>query len=163
MINLKKLSKLLLSLLIILWCPINTSAGTATANLTISATVAAACAVTGNALPFGTYTGSQVDISATITVLCTFGLPYSISLDKGKGTSASVTARKMTSTTSSSDTLAYSLAKDAAQANNWGTGTTGEYTGTGGLDSYTVYARIAGGLTPKAGVYTDTVEISISY
>ena len=71
-------------------------AATATASLAISANVLSTCSLTGGSIPFGTYTSAQLDQSGTMSVLCTNGVPYTVALDAGAGSGATISARKMT-------------------------------------------------------------------
>ncbi|HEY4317589.1 MAG TPA: spore coat U domain-containing protein [Herbaspirillum sp.] len=139
-------------------------AATATGSLVISATVLSTCALTGGTIPFGNYTSAQVDQTGTLSVLCTSGVPYSIALDAGAGTGATITARKMTG--SGGGTLNYSLFRETGRTSNWGnTGTTDTVSssGSGLLQTITVYGRIPAGQTPIVGVYTDTVTVTLTY
>lgn len=140
------------------------SASTALGSLSISATVVAACSVTGSPLAFGNYSASQVDQTTTLSVLCTSGTTYTIALDAGIGASATTSIRKMTGPASA--TLNYTLARDAGHSNNWGnaTGTdTAAGTGNGLSQSINVYGRIAAGQLSGTGSYTDTVTVTLTY
>lgn len=140
-------------------------AATTTGNLPVNATVAAAC-IFGNitSVNFGNYTGAQNDATGAIEVNCTNGTTYTVSLGAGTGSGATVAARLMTRTPTPG-TLAYNLYTTNARTTIWGDGTSGTVvmpqpppaTGTGAIQSYTVYGRIAAGLTPTAGSYNDTV------
>ncbi len=135
-----------------------------TGSLAISASVLSTCALTGGAVAFGTYAATQLDQTGTLGVLCTSSVPYTIALDAGAGTGASITARKMTS--SGGATLNYNLYRETGRSSNWGnTNTTDTVagTGTGLLQSVTVYGRIPAGQSVVAGVYTDTVTVTLSY
>ena len=71
-----------------------------------------------------------------------------------------------TATGSLGGTLNYGLYRDSGRTNNWGStiGTdTQAGTGTGLLQNLTVYGRIASAQTPLAGVYTDTVTVTLTY
>ena len=137
---------------------------TTTGSLINTATVLASCTVVGSTIAFGNYTSSQVDQTGNIAVLCTNGTTYTIALDAGAGTGATTSVRKMTG--SLGGTLNYALYRDTARSNNWGstTGTdTQAGTGNGLVQNLTVYGRIAASQTPLAGVYTDTVTVTLTY
>ncbi len=139
-------------------------ASTATGTIAVSATVLAFCTVTGTAVAFGNYSSSQLDQSGSIGVVCTNGTTYTVALDAGSGTGATVATRKMTGTSGS--TLNYTLYKDSGRSSVWGqtTGTdTVAGTGSGSLQSLNVYGRIAGAQYPGPGVYTDTVTVTLTY
>lgn len=139
-------------------------AATASASLTISASVVASCTVVGSAIAFGAYTQTVVNQSGSITVLCTNGTAYNVGLDAGTGTGATVSNRKMSA--AGGGTLNYTLYRDAARTNNWGStiGTdTVSGTGTGLLQTLTVYGQIPASQTPLAGSYSDTVTVTLTY
>jgi spore coat protein U-like protein len=120
--------------------------------------------VVGSTIAFGNYSSAQIDQSGNIAVLCTNGTPYTIGLDAGGGSGATTSNRKMSG--SLGGTLNYALFRDSARANNWGStsGTdTQAGTGSGLVQNLTVYGRIASGQTPLAGIYTDTVLVTLTY
>lgn len=139
-------------------------AATATASLIVTATVLASCTVTGSTIAFGNYAGTQLDQTGNIAVLCTNGTSYTIALDAGAGTGATTSVRKMTG--SLGGTMNYALYRDAGRTNLWGStaGTdTQAGTGSGLLQSLTVYGRIPASQTPLAGAYTDNVTVTLTY
>jgi len=139
-------------------------AATATGSLAISANVLASCTVVGSAIAFGAYTQAVVNQTGSITVLCTNGTAYNVGLDAGTGTGSTVTTRKMSATGGGS--LNYSLYRDSGRTNNWGTtiGTdTQTGTGSGLLQTLTVYGQIPASQTPLAGAYSDTVTVTLTY
>ncbi len=146
--------------------PLAAPAATATGSLAVSATVLDVCTVSALPIAFGNFSpsGSATDATTTITVLCTLNTPYTIRLDDGANGSA-VTARKM-KIAAGTDTLDYALYSDASRTQNWGeTDGTDSVAGTGtGLSaSHTVYGRISASQYVPAGVYTDTVTITVNY
>jgi spore coat protein U-like protein len=139
-------------------------AATSTGALVVTATVLASCTVVGSTVAFGNYTSTQVDQTGNIAVLCTNGTSYTIGLDAGAGTGATTSVRKMTG--SLGGNLNYALYRDSGRTSNWGStiGTdTQAGTGSGLLQNLTVYGRIASAQTPLAGVYTDTVTVTLTY
>ena len=136
---------------------------TGTATMSVTATVQATCSVSATTLDFGTYTGTQLDGSSTLTVNCTNTTPYTLALNAGTGTGATVAVRKMTASTT---TLNYSLYQDNARGTLWGqtTGTdTVAGTGNGSAQSLTVFGRITGNQLPTPGAYSDTITATITY
>lgn len=130
----------------------------------MSANVIASCTTVGSSMAFGAYTQATVNQTAAITVLCTNGTSYSIGLDAGVGTGSTTSSRKLTG--SSGGTLNYSLYRDSGRTNNWGStiGTdTQTGTGSGQIQTLTVYGQIQAGGTPLAGTYTDTVTVTLTY
>ena len=140
------------------------NASTATGSVPISATVLAQCDVSATSLSFGNYSSAQLDGSATVSVTCTNGTPYTVALDTGSGSGATVPNRAMTGP--SSAVLNYSLYRDTGRSQVWGqtVGTdTLAGTGTGSLTALTVYGRIPAGQHPAPGAYTDTVSVTLAY
>ncbi len=141
-------------------------AQTSTATFTVTATVLPTCTVVGGVpLAFGVVTpGSQRDGSVTVSATCTLGTPYTLALDAGTGSGATVASRRMTS---GSDTLQYTLYQDAGRTTLWGDGTGGtsvrSSTGTGLTQSFTVYGRVPSNATAPVGSYTDTITVTATY
>ncbi len=144
------------------------SAGTATTNIGVSASVASNCLVStaSTGLSFGTYdptAGTDNTASTTFKVKCSKNAGYTIGLSKGGGTSE--TARTMA--LGSELAMNYAIYSDSARTTNWGA-TAGAATGTGsGLNTeneITVYGKI-----PKnqydvgVGAYADTVTATVTY
>lgn len=136
------------------------------ATFAVTATVLPSCTVVGGStLAFGIVSpGVQSDGSAVVTATCTVGTPYSLSLDAGTGSGATVAERRMTS---GANTLAYRLYRDAGRTQLWGDGTSGTVlsssTGTGLTQSFTVYGRVPASATATVGVYADTITVTATY
>jgi spore coat protein U-like protein len=142
-------------------------AATSTSQFRVTLTIQAECKVTSTTdIAFGT-TGviqSQLSADGQVVAQCTNTTPYNIGLNAGAGAGASVTTRKMTS--GSGATVDYTLYRDSGASQVWGdtiNTNTVAATGTGGLQSYTVYGRVPVQSTPAAGAYTDTVQVVITY
>lgn len=144
------------------------AAGTATGVMPVTAIVIDSCAVAAGPMAFGNYnpiSGSAMDAVGLITATCSNGTSYSISLNEGIGTGASLATRKLTSLTGG--TLDYGIYLDAGRTSTWGDGTggTAKKTGTGnGLPQFiNAYGRVSGGQTSSVGVYADTITVTLSY
>lgn len=143
-------------------------AATATNNMPVKITIQNACDVTTTApttLDFGTQGPlvANIDLSSTITVNCTTGATFNIGLDAGANGGGVITARKMAL---AGNFVAYQLYSDSGRATVWGPtiGTnTVASTGTGVPQPFTVYGRVPPQTTPTAGVYTDTVNVTVTY
>jgi spore coat protein U-like protein len=139
-------------------------AATDTANLTVTASVAAVCNVQSATMAFGAYdpaAPSDLDAATTINLTCTPGTTYDIGLDGGG--SGNVSARQMLN---GGATLDYGMYQDASRATNWGdsVGTdTVSGVGGGGLQSHTVFGRIPTGQFVSTGAYIDTVTITVTF
>ncbi len=140
------------------------AAATATSNFTVSATVQATCLISAGNLSFGTYTGSQVDASSTISVTCTNTTPYDVGLSAGTTTGATTSTRKMAGTGGA--TLNYALYTDSGHLSNWGNivdTDAVEGTGNGSAQSLTVYGRLPAAQYVTPGAYSDTITATITY
>jgi spore coat protein U-like protein len=142
-----------------------TEAATATSTIIVSATVISFCLISAAPLTFGNYTSAQLDATAVLSASCTLGTPYTISLDQGGGTGATVAARHMNGTVAGS-TLNYSIFSDTTRLAIWGnvvgTNTTAS-TGTGVVQTFTAYGRIPAAQLSAPGIYTDTVNVTLTY
>ena len=142
-------------------------AGQATASFSVSATVQSSCAVSAGNLAFGNYsaaTASPNDVTSTISVTCTGGLPYTVALDGGT-TTATVNARAMTD--GNSHNLTYALYTTSGRSTIFGDGTSSTQTlggtGNGAAQSVTVFGRIPMAQYVTAGNYTDSVGVTVNY
>src|SRR5579884_2362970 len=93
-------------------------ASTATATYSVSASVQATCLISGNSLGFGTYTGSLISATTTLSVTCTSSTGYNVGLNAGTASGATVTTRAMTGPGGA--TLSYALYQDSGHGTNWG-------------------------------------------
>jgi spore coat protein U-like protein len=140
-------------------------AATATGSFNVQVTISSTCVVTSaTTLDFGAQgvLSANVDQTSTITITCTNTTPYNIGLNQGVNGS-SVTTRQMKS---GSALINYSLFQDAGRTVNWGNtvGTdTVASTGTGSAQPFTVFGRIPPQTTPAAGLYTDTITITVTF
>jgi spore coat protein U-like protein len=149
---------------------------TATSNFNVTATVLASCTVSATNLAFGSYSPSATDfdISATnnISVGCTNGTSFNVGLNQGLAPGATVVSRRMRSSATPANELAYELFTTAARTSNWGN-TVGTDTvlssGTGIATPvlFSVHGRIPGTAGNQNAVpaadYTDTITVTITY
>lgn len=151
--------------------PMFAHAGTASDNMSVSATVSNTCTISAGALSFGSYdpvAGSQVDNTAALTVACTKGHTAGITLDQGSnadtGSTDDVPLRRMAD--GSGNYLAYFLYQDSGRTTVWG-GTTSsdkDYTAADSSSSnITVYGRISASQDVPAGSFSDTVSSTITF
>lgn len=147
--------------------PVAASAQTAQTTMDVSATVVEACVVTATNLAFGTYdptASSPTDASSAITVTCTPGTGFTVGLNAGTTSGATVTSRQMAS---GSERLGYGLYQDVGRSVNWGNtpGTDTPAAATAGLTPavLTVYGRVPAQQAAAVGSYADTVTITVSY
>jgi spore coat protein U-like protein len=142
-------------------------AATTTTTFNVTANVVATCAVTATNLAFGNYdaaSGTPTDATSTVNVTCTNNHGYTVDLNAGTGSGATVAVRRMTN---GANTLDYSMFTDAARSTVWGDGTlstsTQAGTGNGAAQALTVYGRIPTGQFVTAGAYSDTVTATVTY
>jgi spore coat protein U-like protein len=141
-------------------------ASTTTGSIPVSLTITASCTVQSAAnIAFGSQTAitSNLDTSSSIGVVCTNATPYTLGLSAGIGTGATVASRVLTS---GSATIPYTIYQDSGRTQVWGvtpTVDTESATGTGAVQTYTAYGRVAPVSAPVAGVYADTVAVTVAY
>jgi spore coat protein U-like protein len=146
-------------------CPVSGGNTTTTSTtFTASVTVLPSCTVSATNMDFGShgFLTSNIDATSTVTVSCSTGAPYSVSLGNGNwGTSP--TSRLLVG---SFFTVTYGIYSDAARSVAWGstigTNTVGG-TGTGAAQSLTAYGRVPSQTTPTTGTYTDSVVVTVTY
>jgi spore coat protein U-like protein len=149
-------------------------AGTATANLGVSATITNNCTISTAALAFGAYEplsgAAAVNGTGTVTVACTSGLTGAVvtlgqGLHAAGGSTDAVPLRQMQN--GGTAKLTYKLYSDSGRTTVWGnTAATGlaASTGTGTNQNLTVYGTIDSGQnTLQAGSYADTVVATITF
>lgn len=136
------------------------------------ATVQSDCAISASALDFGALgvalAEQATDAVSTLSVRCTEGTPYSVALDAGVGSGATVADRRMTRD-GGSELLRYGLFLDSMRTQPWGDGSSGTRTlagsgsGTQSTNSHSVYARLAPQLPPPNGKYRDTITATVTF
>ncbi len=149
-------------------------AGTATSNLSITATIAADCTISTTAVAFGTYDpivtnlSSPLDASGTVTTTCTSGANPQVTLGQGGnaggGSTDAVPVRQMSA--GGGNLLGYALYQQAGRTSAWGNTVAtapSSVPGTGAAQVFTVYGRIPGGQNVPAGSYADTVVATVTF
>ena len=163
----KRVLGFLLAAAVVATPSVGTSA-TAKGTLSVSASAIASCSIVNGTLPFGNVaaTGSTTVVNATGTfsVICTNGSAYTLSMDKGaNGSSISNREMKVTAGTA---TMSYQIYQDSGHTIVFGDGTTGSTlagTGNGLAQVITVYGQIPSQNVGTTGLYTDTVNITVTY
>ena len=134
---------------------------------TVSATNQASCTVSATDLNFGS-TGSLssvVDSTNSISIKCTNGTAYTVSLSGGLSGAMNPTLRHMTSTLNS-EYVTYGIYRDASRTQEWGStlGTnTASAIGIGVEQNFLGYGRVPVQTTPSAQSYTDTIIVTVTY
>jgi spore coat protein U domain-containing protein, fimbrial subunit CupE1/2/3/6 len=148
----------LASLLATGWQP--AIAQTATDSFQVSITIADNCTIAADDLDFGSQTSlaSLVDADSDITVNCSVGTVYTVSLDQGTNVT-----RLMSD---GSNTVDYELYTAALRLVAWGTNvgvdTVGGI-GDGTDQTLTVYGRVPAQATPAPSTYVDSVMATIAF
>ena len=154
---------------------VSAMAGSTTATLTNTATIAASCTLsaTGFTNTYDPVTAnastSLKDTSASVTYTCTNGGTGAlIALDGGGHDtgSATVSIRHLAGTANTTDLLAYNLYQESTYTTPWGYSTTAELAATedGVQHIQTVYTEIpAGQSLLHVDTYTDTVTATITF
>lgn len=145
-------------------------AATTTTTFQVTANVAAQCNVSAVNLGFAAVDpiGPNVDQTTTVTVKCTKNSPYTVGLNAGTTTGATIAQRLMAN---GADTMQYNLYTDAARTTIWGnsavapTWVSGTGAGLGTAQVLTVYGRVPTGQTNLAvGSYTEpTITVTVTY
>ncbi|MGD1107175.1 MAG: spore coat U domain-containing protein [Terracidiphilus sp.] len=136
---------------------------TATAQFSVTATIVKGCAVSATNLAFGNYTGAVNNSTSTVSVDCTSGTAYTVSLSAGLATGATVTSRSMQN---GSALLHYGLYSNSGHTTNWGNTSATNWvsgTGSGSAQPLTVYGQIPAAQYVTPGSYTDTITVSVAY
>ena len=153
------LASMALGALSVMICPTAMSQ-TATDSMQISITISSNCTIAANDLSFGTYgsLASDIDVDTGITVNCTSGTNYSVSLDQGV-----YGARLMFDGSSYVDyELFTSPQRDSPWGTNVGVDTVGG-TGDGNDQGLTVYGRVPSQGTPPVSTYYDVVTATVAF
>ncbi len=146
-------------------------AGTATANLSVTANVPTNCTISTTAVAFGAYdplvTNATVELDGTGAVLmyCTKGTVATVSLGSGSNPTGGGAIRNMKIGGVGTDLLTYELYTTNTRTTVWNTTNTLSYTSTSKAtqNSMTVYGKVAPGQDVSTGSYTDTVVATISF
>ena len=143
---------------------------TATNTFQVTANVNAQCSVTAADLAFGVVAplGGDVDQTTTVTVKCTKNSSYTVGLDAGTTTGATIAQRLMGN---GGDYMQYNLFTNSGRTTVWGNSATaptwvsGTGAGMGTGQVLTVYGRVPTGQTNLAvGSYAETsVTVTVTY
>ncbi|WP_271896130.1 spore coat U domain-containing protein [Candidatus Phyllobacterium onerii] len=144
-------------------------AASKTGTLNVKLTIVDGCSVFSNntdiSLDFGTWTtlSQNIDESASFDVACTGDKGFRVGLGNGSGGGTTVNDRKLTS---GPNKIAYNLYTDAGRGTVWDLKdypATTPATAPGVLTKVNIFGRVpASKAIPVAGVYTDTVAITVT-
>jgi len=151
---------------LVLFAPGPAIAGDDTDTFTVTANVLATCEITANDLDFGDYNpvaATNLDASTTLSLTCTNGTPYQVSLDLGDGAGASAAQRYMVN---GGDSLGYTLYRNAGRTLVWGEtlgADTLAGTGTGSAAAIDIFGRVPMQQAAPAGAYSDTITVTVTW
>ncbi len=177
------LKRLVMASTIGLLFSIHAYASTVTGNLNITMSIGSGCQVNnattlGGTNTFGTIDfGSHPNLNAvvdantadttatTLSMTCSVGTSYNVTLDNGLYAAGS--QRKMKHS-SAADTIDYTLYHDAARSSLWNSGGGSARSGTAAVGSntaidLTVYGRVPPAAAPTTGTYSDTVQMTVQW
>jgi spore coat protein U-like protein len=155
------------------------NAGSATANLAVTASVAANCTISTSAVAFGPYdpivtnASTALNASGSVTIACTKGSAPNITLNLGANASGS--QRKMLISGGGTDLLNYQLYEPPSTTASaactfpgttvWGTSSPFVPTAppTMAARSYNVCGTVAAGQDVSVGSYQDTVVATVNF
>ncbi|WP_313303280.1 spore coat protein U domain-containing protein [Diaphorobacter sp.] len=105
---------------------------------------------------------TERNAGTSIGVRCTHTTAYSVSLTPSNGNAAGKGALKLVG---SSDTVAYSLFRDAARTVPWGntSGNAVSSTGNGTIQRFSVHGQVPANLDATPGDYRDSVQVTVTY
>jgi spore coat protein U-like protein len=146
------------------------AAGSAPANLAVSASINSNCTISTNAVGFPAYdpivthaSAPDDSTSGSVVITCTKGAATTIGL--GLGANASGTQMRMTD--GSSNYLEYALYSNTGRSTVWGNAAPNLVTPAVAPDknarTFTVYGRIPAAQDLPAGTYTDTVVATVNF
>jgi spore coat protein U-like protein len=143
-------------------------AASATANLSVTASVASNCTISTSVVAFGSYdpivahASTPLDSTGSVTIRCTRGTATTVGL--GLGANASGSTRRMTD---GADFMTYELYKDNGRTQIWGNSGTDLLTPavapSSAPRSFTVYGRVDAAQDVEAGNYSDTVVATVNW
>ena len=143
-------------------------AGSASADLLVTATVIPSCVISTTPVAFGVYdpvvtnSATAVDSSGTVTIACTKGSSQTITLDQGSNADGST--RRMSD--GLGEYMTYELYQDSARSQVWGTGANAYTPGPAPSSlprSFTVHGRLPGAQDATVGAYTDIVVATVNF
>ena len=134
---------------------------------TAQATYGGACTVSATNLDFGSHgvLDTATNASNAVSVTCTSGTAYTVSLSGGDVAAVDPTQRMM-SDAADTEFITYGIYRDVARTLPWGStiGTnTVAATGSGAAQAHTAYGRVPAQATPSPQTYTDTIVVTVTY
>jgi spore coat protein U-like protein len=127
------------------------------------------CVVSAIPVQFGQYNyldHSPQTATGSIKAGCPPGTPFRVKLGPGENPDAGFHPRKLRSATDR-NALDYNLFRDSVRTTVWGDGTDNtavhQGVGTGAEKGINVYGSVPGGQTAPAGVYRDSITVTVEW
>lgn len=137
------------------------AAETKTSSFDARVDVSATCSLGASDLRFPAVTTgnlTNVDASTSLSVTCSSGTPYQISMSEGANFNST---RRLAW---GSSFISYGVFSDSSRSQSWMGATVVAGTGSGAAQQIPVYGRIFSGQSvPTTGSYADTIVATISY
>ena len=126
---------------------------------------AGACTVSTTSVAFGTYNPNSttaLDGTGAVNLNCPSNVKQGPVISISTGNSGSYAERRMNS---GANVLRYNLYTSAARTTVWGNGTSGTARVTAPIrqSSTPVHGRISAGQNVRAGTYTDTLTVTVTF
>jgi len=140
------------------------AAATANTSFGVSATVQASCLVSVSEITSGTYARAAVNAIPSVSVSCTNAAPYNVGLSTGLAPGATVVARRMSGPGAA--LLGYALASRSTGIANQGQAVDSDtvaMTGNRSAQMLSIHGQNSAGQYEAAGVYADTVVVTVTY
>ena len=127
------------------------------------------CWITITSVNFGSYdifSSAPTDSTGAVSIYCNQENIITVSIGPSI-TSGSFNPRQMR-LSAGNDLMDYNLYRDASRTQIWGDGTGGTFTASGnvarkGTANYTVYGRIPAGQDISAGLYMETLTVTLTW
>lgn len=142
-------------------------AATATQTFNVTMAIQTQCQVanaTNMVFPAAGSLAAIVNQTSTFNVTCPLSTPYTVGLDDGGNVVGA--QRRMKGGIANNEFINYNLFQDVARTVAWGnvSGSWQTGTGTGVVQTYTVYGQVPVQATPSPATnYTDTVTITVTF
>lgn len=141
-------------------------AATADSTFAVTARVNKTCTIATTAIDFGDYTGAAVPMNSTLTLACSKGTSFDVTLSTGGG--GSYTPRQMSGTGANLDKLNYNLFFDSGLTQIWGDGsgttvTFSDVTSDKASHDFTIYGSVTAGQDVNWDTYSDSITATVTF
>jgi len=127
------------------------------------------CTVSAVPVQFGLYNlleATPLEAVGNVTISCPSGTRFTVSLDPGENAGTTFHPRRLRSDLSGR-TLNYNLYTNPAHTQVWGDGTNNTFIksahGTGSTEVLNIYGRLPARQTATAGLYRDSITVTVEW